>query len=271
VRLDLDSAIADAVYALAGGYTSCHPPVPTGEVAAATNVLGHGRSLTFGFDLIAAPSFQSGMALQQAVTFVTPTALSLAPLDVAGVEIDLKNHGPALSLQVNEALPLGLDAFLAIPDTWINPSGTLIEWNATLPPQGADTLRYLARLPDRSGTFTTTTTVLLLGTGGPQTYKTVSLDLNVGVTPAALLASAQSVAAQLPSHGPDSNVRKAIQTRLASVQARVVSRRSDAEANIDDLLDAVESAEKLKTVDPTPMRLALDELIRYWEARWYAF
>jgi hypothetical protein len=75
----------------------------------------------------------------------------------------------------------------------------------------------------------------------------------------------------LPSHGPDSNVRRDIQTRLASVQARVVSNRADAEENIDDLLEAVESAEKLKTVDPTPMRLALDELIRYWEARRYAF
>jgi hypothetical protein len=101
--------------------------------------------------------------------------------------------------------------------------------------------------------------------------KTVSLDLSVSATPAALMTNAQTLATALPSHGQDRAVRQKILAELASVQARTVTKRADAEENIEDLLEAVESARKLRTVNPTPMRLALDELVRYWEARWYAF
>jgi hypothetical protein len=245
--------------------------VPTGDIAAARNALRNGRSLTFGFDLTGAPAVQTGPALQAAVAFVTPTVLPLAPLDVAGVEIDLANSGPAANFEVHEVLPTSLNAFLALPDTWINPTGTLIEWTTSLSAGGTTKLRYFARLPDAAGVYTTNTIAFYLSPTGPQQIKTVSLDLSVTSTRAGLEAAAQAAVSALPTRGHDGSVRREVQAKLLSVQSRVVTRRADAEENIEDLLEAVESAKRLTTVDPTPLRLALDELIRYWEARWYAF
>ena len=262
--------------------SSTSTPTVSGEVATltASDLYGQpfasGTKVTadgvhFGFDLTAGAAQPATTALQQAVGFVAPTALPLAPFDMVGVEIDLNNKGTAATLQINENLPTGLDAVFATPDAWISPAGTLIEWSAVLQPQTNDVLRYLARLPDAAGTYTTTTTVLLLGTGGPQTYKTVTLDLAVANSPTTLMTNAQRIAAALPTSGSDANVRKKILADLVSVQLRTVKSRGDAEKNIEDLLDAVGWAEKLKTIDPTQTRLALDELIRYWEARWYSF
>jgi hypothetical protein len=55
------------------------------------------------------------------------------------------------------------------------------------------------------------------------------------------------------------------------VQARAVAGKADIEANLLDLLDAIDAAKTLKSVDPTGVRLALDELVRYWEARWSVY
>jgi hypothetical protein len=38
-----------------------------------------------------------------------------------------------------------------------------------------------------------------------------------------------------------------------------------------ELLDAIDQAKALQSVDPTAVRLALDELVSFWEARWSAY
>ena len=45
----------------------------------------------------------------------------------------------------------------------------------------------------------------------------------------------------------------------------------DIEANLHDLLAAVHATSELRRQDAAPVRLTLDELIRYWEARWSVY
>jgi hypothetical protein len=190
-------------------------------------------------------------------------------MGVAGVEITIA--GGSTQAEVHEVLSPPLEALLGVPDAWIEPSGTLIEWQVSLQPDQTTVLRYLVRMPDAAGQYQTETQVLQVGPGGPQLLDTRLLTLELTQTGADLLVSAQALAAALPTNGGDAAAAKKIQAKLASVQARAVSGRTEAEANIQDLLAAVTELQKLKTVDSKPLRLSVDELIRYWEARWFAY
>jgi hypothetical protein len=136
------------------------------------------------------------------------------------------------------------------------------------------TFKYLARLPDTEGSFGTFTT---LGPGQkslcdppppssaePQRFE---LDLAVGESGAGLLPDAQALLALVPSSGKNGTPRSRIEARLSAIGKRPVLAKADAEANLADLLDAVDETRNLG-IDATALRLGLDELIRYWEARW---
>ena len=110
-----------------------------------------------------------------------------------------------------------------------------------------------------------------LQSSGPRVFGTFPFDLTVAQTGQDLQANASAAAALLPSSGKDGAIRTQIQQALASVAARPIHSRTDIEANLKDLLGAAAQASSLRTVDPTAVRLALDELIRYWEARWSVF
>jgi hypothetical protein len=82
-----------------------------------------------------------------------------------------------------------------------------------------------------------------------------------------LLADARALASGLPSSAPDSPGRP-ILPGPSTIETRAVSSRAGAEQNVDHL-DAISQAQQVTTVDSSALRLALDELVRYWEARWY--
>jgi len=58
---------------------------------------------------------------------------------------------------------------------------------------------------------------------------------------------------------------------LYSVSRRSITSAASIESNLGDILDAVDQAKTLQTVDPIAIRLALDALVRYWEARWSTY
>ena len=97
-----------------------------------------------------------------------------------------------------------------------------------------------------------------------------SFGVRGAVTGAELLDEARSAAVELPASGHDGAVRTRIEQMLARVEERPVLKAADAEANLAELLAAVDEARTLRTFNPVRMRLALDRLIQYWEARWCA-
>jgi hypothetical protein len=58
---------------------------------------------------------------------------------------------------------------------------------------------------------------------------------------------------------------------LAQVQARHLSRRTDVELNLSDLLFAAQRASEVPGATGAQLRQQLDHLILYWEARWYVY
>jgi hypothetical protein len=260
-RLKLLGAVASARYVEPRGQ----------DVAIASHTLGSGRSLTLGFDVSrATPEEPRGELFQQALRWVTPPPAASAPLGVAAVEVVLENEQRPVQLQVSEVLEAPLRALSAEPAAAFDVTGQRLEWRVPLARDEKVLLRYLARLPDQVGRYGTQTEVVSLRASGPRLLGTFEAFLEVHQTGAELLASARTAASLLPGSGHDGAVRQRIERALASVQSRPVNGVEEVEANLEDLFGAVEEVRSLKQASPLQVRLALDSLIRYWEARWYA-
>jgi len=264
VRLALNGATA------VGRYSDerCHPH---GEVAVGMHSLGRGRAVTFGFDPTrASPENQAGEVLGRALAFVSPDSLDPGPLGWAAVEITVANAGDPVTIRVRESLQTPLQAGFAWPIP-VAATDSVIEWEQTLATSDVADHYLLVKLPNQAGAFATTTEVFALLDAEPELVATQSLQLSVASTGMELLAEARAVAAVLPAKGHDGAIRKQLERLLDKVEERPVRDRKDVEANLDDLLAAVDEAKRLKSVSPLAMRLTLDELIRYWEAQWLAY
>jgi hypothetical protein len=185
-----------------------------------------------------------------------------APLVVRGVEIAL-DAGTGKATLVDR-VPLPLKVAGTAPAATMSAQGDVATWQVDLSPSAATILRLFARLPDARGTFPVTAELTI---GGSTTTRRSILDLTNAETGTDLMADAQAVAATLPTAGANGLLRAAIQAALLRVQNRTVTLRTDVEANLADLFLAVAASRGLSS-NSQAMRLSLDELIRYWEARW---
>jgi Tol biopolymer transport system component/flagellar hook assembly protein FlgD/subtilase family serine protease len=257
VRLRLVGATEAGVYE--------QPPILGSDTAVAVHTLGLGRSVTFGFDLsLASAAGHAVGALRRSVDLVTPVDVD-APLAVRGVEITL-DAGSGRTVLVSR-VPLPLKVVGTAPAARVTALGDVASWQVDLSPSAATVLRLFARLPDARGVFPVTAELTLGSAASP--IRSV-LSLTNAEAGGDLLAVAQSVVASLPTTGPDGQLTSAIQSLLASVQNRSVACRADVEANLVDLFAAIAATRGLSSNGPA-MRLSLDEVIRYWEARWYGF
>ena len=126
---------------------------------------------------------------------------------------------------------------------------------------------YWARLPDLSGTWSVTTDVRVGGASVAQQQGSLS----VTQSGANLLSSAQVTTRLLGTSGSVGSRRASILSRLSQVQARSISRRSDVDQNLEELLFAAQSAAQVQGSLGAQVRQQLDHLILYWEARWYVY
>jgi hypothetical protein len=227
-------------------------------VAAAAAQLGLGRSVTLGFDPSRALPTSAGADLARAaVAWVVPASAALAPLGVAAVELRLE--GGSGEAVVREALAPELTALLAVPPaTTFDPHE--LSWVLGAPGDGAAVLRYLARLPDAAGAYEVVTTA------GAACEARLALTVARG---GAELAAA--VRAELaPCHAPQDRARAAAIRRRLDDAAAATGGRAGVEDALRVLLAAADDARALRCDARDDVRLALGELIRYWEARWPA-
>jgi subtilase family serine protease len=234
--------------------------------AAAVHAFGTGAAAAFGFDpSVAEPAAGAERLLAGAVAFVTPDA-ALRPRGVVAVGIDVTNERRPTSTRVRETVDSALDVVGVLSGGSRLPTGE-IEWQFYQATGATERLAYVVRLPQVAGTYPTTTEVASVGAAGVRSYGTYVLDLVLGTGEAELADDAEQLALALPSQGPDAADRAEILARLAAVAANPGSTAADREQAIGDLLAAIDAARALRTLDPTPLRLALDELLAVWEAR----
>ena len=256
---DLDGATSVATY---GTQPRC-------DIAVVHDTYGNGQSYGFGFDLTrATPVATATTALVRTVAQVTPSAQPSAPLGIATIEIDVTALGGSSTTVVKETLPNPLVALDAIPQATIGSSGRLITWQQLVSPSAPGVFRLLTQLPDQAATYQLSTELDLLQGSASTRIGTYPLTLSTSSNGAGLLAATQALANALPNRGRDSSLRRQILSDLTLVQNRVVRRQDDAEENIENLLDAANAAAQLSTVNPEAMRLSVDGLLAYWEARW---
>jgi subtilase family serine protease/flagellar hook assembly protein FlgD/Tol biopolymer transport system component len=237
----------------------------SGEVAVATHAFGEGRSVSFGFDPgQATPSTTASEIFQSAMSWVHPSPAEHLPLGVIPVELRVGNLSSPVDVRVREQLAPELSAILTEP---LSPS---LEWTYSLDYGERAFPHYLVRLPDAVGEYVTTTRVEVLLPDGPWLVGSRTFSVEVERTGDALFTEARAVVETVSTEGQDGVFRSAIEDLLNQVQTRPVVTAADAEANLRDLYQAAGISGNLSTVSPVQMRLALDRLIIYWEARWSA-
>lgn len=239
------------------------------EVAQTLFTYGGGHAVAYGFDVsAAAPSSDAATALLGAISFVTPAASTPTnALAVDGFHLLLSTQGPGVTATVHTSVPPPLTGVLATAGGVASTSPPGYDWTLAVPSSASIGADFFVRLPDQTGSWSTVTSVF----SGPGTTPVATHTTQVSCTKtgADLLADAVSAASALPSTGATKSKRDDILQALADVQARPVGTRADAELNLEDLSDAIEEAREVGG-GGAAVRASLDELLRYWEARWFA-
>jgi subtilase family serine protease/flagellar hook assembly protein FlgD/Tol biopolymer transport system component len=280
VELRLDGALGVATFVRDGGTSSRMAALKTGSDATASCVggarpapavamhaFGTGAAVTLGFDpSLAAPDTDAAELVRGAVAFASPEQ-ALSPGGVVGVEIGITATGSSALTRIREELDPALQLVSVLDDGEWTPATGTIEWLAQLDHGETDRLSYLVRLPAEAGTYRTTAEVTALLASGEHVAGTYPLDLVLERGAPGLLEDADKLARALPAKGPDAAKRATILARLDAVRRNHGACAADRERAIGDLLVAVDRTKALRTADPTALRLALDALIAFWEAR----
>jgi len=238
-----------------------------GLSAGLLHTLGQGRAVTLGIDLSSAlPAAQAGNALSSSVSYVEPLPPEPAPLGVAAVELSMTSQAQPLVVRAEETLPSALQALWTHRDGSILGGGHGIVWSE-LPLEHQVRLgaRFLLRLPENPGSHTSTAS-LTDDPASPAQLGIWQWDISQPLTPAQLLARARTASAEMGNEARALLILKS----LDRVETRVITERTDIDANIADLLDAAVMTQPMGGTS-IPVRKALDDLIQYWEARWFLF
>jgi hypothetical protein len=263
----LSSPMGGSILKVYPGQTVALYSESNNTAAGALNTWGQGRTVTLGIDLSSAlPATQAGNALVSSVLYVEPPAPQPAPLGVATLELMMTSQRQPLVVRAQESLPSALQALWTHRGGSILEGGHGIEWSELeLEHHVQLGARFVLRLPETPGSHTSTASLTSVQ-GTPQPLGTWQWDITQPLTPAELEARVRTAIGELGDPGQ----AHGIVTLLDGVEARPIAQRGDIEANITDLLAAADMTRALSG-GSAPVRKALGDLLRYWEARWFVY
>jgi hypothetical protein len=250
----------------------CHHDNP----AIVINHYGLGKAVYFAFDLgltlndknyaqIAALLKKSFAHVQR-----TPEAATFYPLQFIPIDLQIKDQGAGLEVQVQEQFPAGLFLYDPIAGTWVTES----PWITTmqLEPNQTATMRYYVLTPDRAGTYTIATDIGFLAQGATIPCYQSSLELVVpkdasGVT-ADIIAALEALA---------SSKKDRLLLNLALMHVKQVKkvkqddkyREQTIAMNIHNILKGAGFLMQIKGTDIKQIRLQLDALLRIEQGMYY--
>jgi hypothetical protein len=167
--------------------------------------------------------------------------------------------------QVTESFDASLSAVAAENGGQILPSGK-VQWLFDQKPGVTDDLKYLVRLPALAGQYAATTEVAIVQASGAKVLGTYPLTITLTGGKAEIAASAWNLASNLPVSQCDRTRRDKILLLLTNVELNLGRNVWDQERAISDLLAAVDQVRGIDKVDTSELRLAIDQLLGYWEA-----
>jgi len=236
------------------------------STALALRPFGLGAAVTVGFDpSTAAPPTEASALLIGAIAYVTPET-AFDPRGVVEVQLLVENQGPATTTRVRETLGSAL-AVEEILDGGTPYGNSGIEWTRAQNAGGSDLFRYFLRLPGQAGTYETTAEVMDMSAADPVPAGAWSLSVVVPEGEVEVMASAKALASALPTKGAPGAARRSILAALARVEANPGVSPADRERAISDLLGAAESGRSITYSEPNGLRLEIDRILGFWEAR----
>ncbi|HYH98664.1 CARDB domain-containing protein [Hyalangium sp.] len=263
----LSSPVGGSILKVYPGQTVALYSESNATAAGALNTWGYGRTVTLAIDLSSAlPATQAGNALVSSVRYVEPPPPQPAPLGVAAIELMMTSQRQPLVVHAQETLPPALQALWTHQGGSILPGGHGIDWSELELEHSVQLgARFVLRLPETPGSHTSTAS-LTSAQGTPQLLGTWQWDITQPLTPAELATRVKAAIGELGDPGQ----AHGIVTLLDGVEARPIAQRGDIEANITDLLAAADMTRALSG-GSAPVRKALGDLLRYWEARWFVY
>ena len=220
------------------------------------NVFGGGRVVVLPFDAEKTPTSDMAAFLLGVVAYVNRTpatdARAVVPLDFAVTA----PVGGSQSVTVNVALPQGVTVVSASPQltTAAPPS-----WSVTVPSGTTTHLTLWVRLPEDTGTYTVTGTLVLAG----QSIGTKTLTLKVTADRAAMESALAAALTALRANAPASDQQKLDD---AQAQFSAIQGSTDAVANVKRILTIVDDLQKV-SIDTTAARTDADRMLIYWQSR----
>jgi Tol biopolymer transport system component/flagellar hook assembly protein FlgD len=240
----------------------------SGYPAVVLNEYGRGLAVLFTFNPVELASRTEALKMfRNAISQVTPDEVEFYSYSNVDVEISIKAQYADFHIKVVEVVPKDLKILRITEDARINNS--TIQWERQLSRDTSVRFSYLVRLPDKIDQYTLSTDVYYFSNEGFRLYEERDVIIKLEEDTEMLTTEIITVLNSLEATGRDRKwVNKALR-RMEAVHERIVTNDKDAERNIKDILKAIDSLRKLKTIDIREIRIKMDILLRIWEIQWY--
>lgn len=234
------------------------------------NNYGRGRTVFYAFDMgntLSDDTFiQLSEILGKSLDYVHNAADSgaAAPGSLVPVKISLWSLGSAYDVKISESYTPGIKVYDPSTGAWV----TTNPWTYRLNLGAGETrsIFYYALIPDIAGIFTLNTDISYLKNGNDTSSRILPSELAVSKDFRSAASSVLNALSELDGKN-SSEVRK-VKKRIQRVMRRSALAPASIEANILDILSAINSLLRIDA-DISRIRAMLDELLKGWESRYY--
>jgi len=251
-------------------------PTPKEYPGIVQNQYGIGKTLFFAFDIgktLDEESYQiMSEIIKKGLSLIhTPANTELfAPYQYVPIAITLKDLDGAIDLRITETYPQGIKIYDPYAGKWITDHPW--QFDIHLDSEATETIFYYAFTPDQAGSHVLQTAIEYAEEGNYYPCQMPSVTLPIAQDAA---QTAQQILAALDalqvSRYYDRAAIKLAMMFINNVKTRTVRSFFDAEKNIHDILKAVDAVLSIESADTSDIRLMMDELLKIWEAKAYAF
>jgi Tol biopolymer transport system component/subtilase family serine protease/fibronectin type 3 domain-containing protein len=189
------------------------------------------------------------------------------PNQFCPVELTVKSLGGNFDLRIKETYPEGIRLYEPGAGGWITDNPWIIPIN--LEPTATLSLRYLALAPDLQSSYVFDTEVGYMENGVYNFYQYLPLAVAVDTE---TFYECSDIITALKTFELGGQERAKADNAITYIEAVAVGSvlvESGIEANISNILKAIDAISYIKSVDVTEIRRKLDNLLMFWEGKWY--
>jgi len=243
------------------------------------NDYGQGRSIYYSFDMLETLNNQNytqlAALIKNSFTYVHKPLISgssFLPAQLIPVEVKIDSLGGAFDLKIRETYPPGIKVYDPVTNLWITDNPWMkdlhIDTNAT------EYFRYYAMTPDALGTYTLATDLGYMENNTFQLYKTTEVQITVGnygssVLPSSIITALKALKVNILEKLAINNAIQHIEA-VKTRNANSMETKLTCQANIADILEAIEAVMVLKSCDTSEVRLMMDTLMQIYEGKYYS-